>query len=374
MADEAVTPPPPAIPGYEIIQEVGRGGMGVVYKATQTGLDRLVALKMVLAGAHASADDLARFRNEAKIIAQLHHPNIVQIHHVGEHEGKLFFTLEFVEGGSLAQALGSEPWPAQRAAALVEKLARAMHAAHGRGIIHRDMKPANVLLDASGEPRITDFGLAKQLEGSSVGQTATNAALGTPSYMAPEQTGGRHGEIGPRTDVYALGALLYELLTGCPPFRGETAIATILQVLSEESIAPRQRCPAVPPDLETICLKCLSKKIEERYPDAATLADDLHRFCEGEPISARPPNLWRRFARWREKRPGTTVALLFAVSLWLVAMALTGVFSNFLSMPLFAVVAFAFVRPTRRTLAVCAATVLLLSLLAAARAPLGSVM
>jgi predicted Ser/Thr protein kinase len=362
-AGAAAGEPPGAIPGYEILHELGRGAMGVVYKARERDLDRLVAVKMVLAGSHAGPEQLERFRNEARAIAQLRHPNVVQVYHVGEHGGTPFFVLELVEGGSLAQALRDGPWEPRRAAALVEKLARATHAVHGKGIVHRDLKPGNVLLDPHGEPKIADFGLAKRLEEGGAGRTASNAALGTPSYMAPEQTGGRKRDVGPRTDVYALGAILYELLTGRPPFQADTPLDTLLQVVSEEPVPPRRLAPGVPPDLETICLKCLAKKVEDRYPDAAALAEDLRRFGEGEPVAARPPGVWRRFARWREKHPGTTVALILAAAFWLVGLGLTLLLRDFDTMPVFAAVLIAFVRPTRRTLAVCAATVLLLYLL-----------
>jgi serine/threonine protein kinase len=217
------------VPGYEIMGELGRGGMGVVFKARQVRLERLVALKMIKAGAGAGPEQVARFRAEAEAVARLQHPNIVQIHEVGEHRGHPFFSLEFVEGGSLAQRIAGAPFAARAAAELVETLARAVHFAHERGIIHRDLKPSNVLLTPDGAPKITDFGLAKQL-GDDAGQTLSGVILGTPSYMAPEQAGGRNQEIGPATDVYALGAILYELLTGRPPFRASSALDTLEQV------------------------------------------------------------------------------------------------------------------------------------------------
>jgi serine/threonine protein kinase len=310
----------PLVPGYQILSELGRGGMGVVYKARQEGLDRLVALKMILAGSHAGPEQLARFRAEAKAIGHLRHPHIVQVYQVGQHEGKPFLALELAEGGSLAQALDGRPWPAERAAEFVAKLAGAVHAVHGKGIIHRDLKPGNVLL-ADGEPKITDFGLAKVLDacatvggaGSAPALTETGIVLGTPSYMAPEQTGGRSREVGPLVDVYALGAILYELLTGRPPFHADTPLDTMLLVASEEPPPPRKLCPAVPLDLEKVCLKCLAKRSDERYASAAALADDLRRFCAGEPVSARPPGLLRRFGKWQQKHPGTAVALAVAV-------------------------------------------------------------
>ncbi len=360
----------PLVPGYQILSEVGRGGMGVVYKARQEGLDRLVALKMILAGSHAGPEHLARFRAEAKAIGHLRHPNIVQVYQVGQHEGKPFLALEYADGGSLAQALDGRPWPAARAAEFVAKLAGAVHAVHGKGIIHRDLKPGNVLLDADGEPKITDFGLAKVLDacatagpGGAPVLTETGIVLGTPSYMAPEQTSGRSREVGPLTDVYALGAILYELLTGRPPFRAETPLDTMMQVVSEEPTPPRMLCPAVPLDLEKVCLKCLAKRPDERYPSAAALAEDLRRFCAGEPVSARPPGLSRRFVKWQEKHPGTTVALGIAACIWLACFALTALARNFLAAPLFAVALLLFVRPTRKTFAVSAATLLVLCLL-----------
>jgi serine/threonine-protein kinase len=246
-ADEVPTLPPskqppdglpaavPTVPGYEVLGELGRGGMGVVYKARQVKLNRLVALKMILAGGHASEADLLRFKSEAEAVARLRHANVVQIHEVGESEGRPFFSLEFVDGGSLAARLDGTPWPPRQAAQLVQTLARAMHAAHQRGIIHRDLKPANVLLAEDGTPKITDFGLAKQMD-SQRGQTQTGAVLGTPSYMAPEQAGYKPDAqargVGPAADVYALGAILYELLTGRPPFRAETPLDTVLQGVS----------------------------------------------------------------------------------------------------------------------------------------------
>jgi WD40 repeat protein len=290
------------IPGYEILGELGRGGMGVVYKARQIALNRLVALKMVLAGGHASAADLARFRREAEAVARLQHPHIVQIYEVGEADGRPFFSLEYVEGGSLADKLNGTPLAPRQAAELVEVLARAVQAAHERGIVHRDLKPANVLLTADGQPKITDFGLAKRLDGDK-GQTQSGAIVGTPSYMAPEQAGAHARGVGPTADVYALGAILYELLTGRPPFKAATPLDTVLQVVSEEPVAPSRLQPKVPRDLETVCLKCLQKDPAQRYPNARDLAEDLGRFLAGEPISARPVGLWGRAVKWARRRP-----------------------------------------------------------------------
>ncbi len=305
-----------SVPGYEILDVLGRGGMGVVYKARQLRLKRLVALKMILAGAHAGEAEVARFRAEAEAVARLQHPNIVQIHEVDEAAGRPFLALEFVDGGSLAGRLDGTPWPAPRAAELVEALARAMHHAHQHGVVHRDLKPANVLMAADGQPKVTDFGLAKQLD-SAQGQTRTGAILGTPSYMAPEQAGGRSKDIGPATDVYALGAILYELVTGRPPFVAETPLDTVLHVVSEEPVPPRRLNPKLPRDLETVCLKCLEKAPGKRYASALELAEDLGRFRDGEPIRARPVGVPGRAWRWCRRRPlvaGLT-ALVLALGL-----------------------------------------------------------
>jgi tetratricopeptide (TPR) repeat protein/predicted Ser/Thr protein kinase len=321
-------------PEYEILAELGRGGMGVVYQARHKRLNRIVALKMIRAGAHASPDLLARFHIEAEALASLQHPNIVQLYEVGTHDGCPYMAMEFLNGGSLdGHVTGQSP---RAAAKLVETLARAMHAAHLRGIVHRDLKPANVLLAVSGQrsaisadreiapaeltaesylltaiPKITDFGLAKRLtEGK--GQTSTGAILGSPSYMAPEQAEGRVHDIGPATDVYALGAILYELFTGRPPFLGLSNVDTIKKVVSDEPAAPRRLCSKLPRDLETICLKCLEKEPAKRYATADSLADDLHRFLGGEPIAARPAGVAERAWKWARRRPAW--ALLIGVS------------------------------------------------------------
>jgi serine/threonine protein kinase len=287
----------PQVPGYEILAELGRGGMGVVYKARQVSLNRLVALKMILAAEYAGMDELVRFRKEAEAVAGLQHPNIVQIHDIGEQNGLPFFCLEYVDGGGLADKLRGAPLAPREAARLVATLAEAVHYAHQRGILHRDLKPANILLTSEGLPKITDFGLAKRLDHSS-GQTRSGAIVGTPSYMAPEQAQGRSKMAGPTADVYALGAMLYECLTGRPPFKAETALDTLLQVLNQEPMAPRRLQPKVPRDLDTICLKCLQKNPQKRYSSAADLAADLERFLEGQPIAMRPPSLLQRLARF----------------------------------------------------------------------------
>jgi uncharacterized protein (TIGR03067 family) len=301
----------PRIGDYQVLDEIGRGGMGVVYKAEQLSLKRPVALKMILAGSHAGRDHLTRFRNEAEAVARLQHPNIVQIYQISEHEGKPYLALEYVDGGTLAGRLSAVGYrqsaKPQETAGLVECLARAVHHAHKRNIIHRDLKPGNVLLMADGTPKITDFGLAKQLQGdtpttASGAATVTGAIMGTPSYMAPEQADGKKRVIGPAVDVYALGAILYELLTGQPPFKGDSPMSTAIKVVTEEPIPPHRLQPRVPRDLETICLKCLEKDPAKRYETAEALADDLRRFQQGEPISARRQGVIGRTARWVLKR------------------------------------------------------------------------
>jgi len=300
----------PSIPGYEVIRELGRGGMGVVYLARQSGLNRLVALKMILAGEYSRPQDRARFRGEAEAVARLEHPNLVKIHETGEHDGRPYFSMEYVDGGRLADSLRGTPVPPRRAAQLVETLARATHAAHERGVIHRDLTPSNVLLTSEGEPKIVDFGLAKLTVGGS-GRTETGDILGTPSYMAPEQATGQSKEVGPAADVYALGAILYDMLTGRPPFKGESVLDTLAQVVNNEPVTPCRLQPKVPRDLETICLKCLSKEPNRRYSSAAALADDLRRFLAGEPVRARPIGAAGRTARWARRRPA--IASLLAV-------------------------------------------------------------
>lgn len=301
------------VSGYEILSELGRGGMGVVYKARQVKLKRLVALKMILAGAHAGAKELTRFRIEAEAVARIQHPNIVQIYEIGEHDGLPFFSLEYVEGGTLEKKMARKPLPFDEAAQLIETLARAVHAAHQRGIVHRDLKPANVLLTPQGQPKITDFGVAKQLDAMEA-QTGTGAVMGTPIYMAPEQAAGKSKEIGPATDVYSLGAMLYVMLTGQPPFRGETAFDTLMLVIGEEPPPPSRFQPKLPRDLETICLKCLRKAPSRRYPSAEELAADLRRYLNDEPIRARPIGPAERLWRWIAKNPLPTT-LLVAVTL-----------------------------------------------------------
>jgi eukaryotic-like serine/threonine-protein kinase len=314
--------PRPQVEGYTILSELGRGGMGVVYKARQQKLNRIVALKMVLAGAHAGADQLARFYTEAEAVAHLQQPHIVQIHEVGEHAGLPYFSLEYVDGGSLSEQIDGKPQPVEDAGRMVELLARAMAYAHGQGIVHRDLKPANVLITREGEPKITDFGLAKRLESDS-SQTKSGTLMGTPNYMAPEQAKGLVHEIGPLADVYALGVILYEMLTGRTPFLGTSILDTLQQVRNLEPVPPSRLQPKVPRDLETICLKCLQKEPVKRYESAAGLADDLHRFLAGEPILARPVVLPERCWRWCQRNP-RIAALSAAVLLLLVSLAVGG--------------------------------------------------
>jgi tRNA A-37 threonylcarbamoyl transferase component Bud32 len=311
-----------AVPGYEVMGLLGRGGMGVVYKARQVQADRVVALKMILHAEHAGDDEHARFQTEARAIARLQHPQIVQVYEVGEHRGIPFFSLEFCPGGGLDQKLAGTPLEAKAAAALVEKLARAMQAAHQANVIHRDLKPANVLLTAEGEPKLTDFGLAKRLDEQ--GRTHTGAIMGTPSYMAPEQAGGGK-DVGPAADVYALGAILYECLTGRPPFKAATPLDTIMQVVSDEPVPPRLLNPQVERDLETICLKCLAKEPRKRYPCATELAEDLARYLHGDPITSRTSNVLDRLARTLERHQlDVEVSSWGVMLLWFAVIILVG--------------------------------------------------
>ncbi len=315
--------PVPAIAGYEILGELGRGGMGVVYHARQVRLNRPCALKMILAGAHADAVAATRFLAEATAIARLRHPNVVQIHHIGEADGLPYFELEYLEGGGLDRRLDGIPWPARRAGALVEPLARAIAEAHRLGLVHRDLKPANVLLAADGTPKITDFGLVKWLAADSR-VTATDSIMGSPSYMAPEQAEGHTDLVGPAADVYALGAILYELLTGRPPFRAATVLETLDQVKHAEPVPPTRLVPGLPRDAETVCLKCLEKDPSKRYGSADALAEDLRRFLEDRPIRSRPIPSYERSWRWcRRNRTMASLIGLAATLTVLVAIVST---------------------------------------------------
>jgi serine/threonine protein kinase len=333
------------IPGYEVLQVLGEGGMGIVFKARQLRPERVVALKMVRAGPHARADQLARFRTEIEAAAQMRHANIVPIFEAGDCAGQPFFSMEYVDGGSLADRLDRTPQPAVPAARLIATLARAIQAAHQQGIIHRDLKPGNILLvgrqpAASADaalagsarlddctPKITDFGLAKWMTTSGELQprtnlTASGAILGTPSYLAPEQAEGKNGDIGPSADIYALGAILYELLTGRPPFVGESTLDVLEQVCFQEPVAPSRLRPRMPRDLETICLKCLAKTPGKRYASAADLADDLERFLAGRPIMARPTPPWEKGVKWARRQPA--LAALTGVSVVAIALFFAG--------------------------------------------------
>jgi serine/threonine-protein kinase len=321
------------IPGYELLGILGRGGMGIVFRARQISLKRQVALKMILTGRHARPSDRQRFQKEAEAVARLQHPNIVQIYEVGQQNELPYFSLEFVNAGSLAQFLGGVPQPPRVSAELIVQLAGAMHYAHKRGIVHRDLKPANILLHldesrilrdgqspdtavfrelTSYVPKISDFGLATHVGGDE--HPRTGAIVGTPSYMAPEQAG-RAGTVGPAADVYALGAILYEMLTGRPPFKATTLQETAQQVLAQEPVPPRQLQPKIPRDLETICLACLQKEPTARYASAEALGEDLRRFLANEPILAHAAGLPDRVLLWAQRRPGTAVNIAVLVVL-----------------------------------------------------------
>jgi WD40 repeat protein len=321
-------PPPAQVPGYELLAELGRGGMGIVYKAHHKTLNRIVALKMILAGGHAGPLELQRFRQEAEAVARLQHPNIVQIHEIGAHAGLSYLALEYVDGGTLAQKTAGVPQPPREAARLVELLARAVQHAHQNGIIHRDLTPGNVLLSADGAPKLTDFGLARSVHDPQK-ITATGAIVGTPGYLAPEQAQGDPTGVSPATDVYSLGAILYSLVTGRPPFQASSPLKTILETVAREPVPPNRVRPGIPFDLETICLRCLHKEPGRRYATAADLAEDLRRFLADEPIRARPVSRAERAWKWvRRNRAvslasagvlltllaGTAVSTLFALS------------------------------------------------------------
>jgi eukaryotic-like serine/threonine-protein kinase len=310
----------PDLEGYEILASLGYGGMGVVYKARQRSLNRPVALKMVRAGELARPEQLDRFRFEAEAAARLRHPNIVQIYDVGERDGLPFFALELLEGGSLEARLAGKPQPERQAAELATTLAGAVHAAHRAGIVHRDLKPSNVLFAGDGTPKITDFGLAKRLDDDD-GHTRTGQVMGSPGFMAPEQARGRTREVGAAADIYSLGAILYQMLTGRPPFHGASPMETMLQVIHDEPVPPSRLRPKLSRDLETICLRCLAKEPGRRYPTAAALAEDLDRFLAGAPIRARPTSSRERLVKWARREPA---AASLAVVVAAVAVGLVG--------------------------------------------------
>ncbi len=300
-----------APPGYELIRELGRGGAGVVYEAQQLGLNRTVALKVIRPWLYSDPAVAARFRAEAEAAARFAHPNIIHVYEVGEHDGQGFLALEFASGGSLHAKLAGTPQPPRDAAETVEALALAVHYAHGHGIVHRDLKPANVVLTDDGVPKITDFGLAKLMKNDS-GMTRTGDVVGTPSYMAPEQARGSAGSITPATDVYALGAILYEMLTGRPPFQGSTPLSTLEQISDHDPLPPGRLQRHTPRDIETICLKCLEKDPKRRYQSAQALALDLRRFLDGHSIVARPATAWDQAWKWARRKPAAATALAIA--------------------------------------------------------------
>jgi tetratricopeptide (TPR) repeat protein len=302
----------PEIAEYDLLQLLGEGGMGVVYRARHRGLNRLVALKMLRGGSQARRDFFARFRLEAESVARLRHPNVIQIYDINEAGGLPYVALELLDGGSLDDRLGGNPQPGRLAAEIAITLAGAVQVAHEAGIIHRDLKPANVLFTSDGVLKVTDFGLAKRVD-SDDGHTQSGAIMGSPSYMAPEQARGQSRDVGPAADIYALGAVLYEMLTGRPPFKGATPLETVRQVVDDDPVAPSRLVPRVPRDLETICLKCLHKDPARRYGSARALADDLKRYLAGEPIAARRIPFWERGAKWVRRHPGRSLAAAMVI-------------------------------------------------------------
>src|SRR5436190_10266704 len=303
---------------YELLEEIGRGGQGVVYRARQKSLNRTVALKVIGLGHFASTPHLRRFRHEAEAAASLEHPQIVPIYEIGERDGSCYFSMKFVEGGQLDEVVRREAMSIRRAAELLVKVARTVHFGHEHGILHRDIKPGNILLDRHGEPHLTDFGLARLIEQES---TVTNSfdVLGTPSYMAPEQAAGHAKELTAAADVYALGAVFYQMLTSEPPFAGGTTYETIRMVLESEPRHPRLRNPKVDVDLATVCLKCLEKDPRKRYPTALELAEDLEHWLRHEPIRARRSGLFTRGRKWLRRNPATAVLIPALVGLVVLA-------------------------------------------------------
>jgi serine/threonine protein kinase len=310
----------PSIDGFEILYRLGSGGMGVVYKARQTSLNRTVALKLIRAGQQADEEEVKRFHAEAEAAANLDHPGIVPVHEIGVQDGQYYFAMGFVDGPSLAEKGAENPLlPPRKAAAYIKTVAEAIQFAHSRGVIHRDLKPGNILIDSNGEPKVTDFGLAKRVEADS-SLTASGQVLGTPSYMPPEQAAGRIDEVRETADVYSLGATLYALLTGRPPFQSANQLDTLLQVLDQEPVAPRKLNAKIPLDLETVCLRCLEKEREHRYDSAQALAEELQRYLNGEPIKARPISTTERVLRWCRRNPRIAVTSAVAAVLGLVLM------------------------------------------------------
>ncbi len=307
---------------YEVQAELGRGGMGVVYRARQVSLNRSVALKMIRSAALASDDEIRRFQNEAEAVARLDHPHIVPVYEVGEHDGQRYFSMKLIGGQPLHEAPGSYIANPNAAAGLLVTVAEAIHHAHQRGILHRDLKPSNILLDEHGRPHVTDFGLAKRVEGDE-GMTPSLAVLGTPGYMAPEQARGKTRLVTTLSDVYGLGAILYALMTGKAPFSGETALETLDRVRLQPPVAPSRIDPKVPRDLETICLKCLEKEPARRYASAEALAKDLSRYLAGEPILARPAGMAERAVKWARRSPA--IAALLGLVALVTALGLAGV-------------------------------------------------
>ena len=322
VADAVLHDPPDPLPGtlvryfgdYELLQEIARGGMGVVYEAKQVSLNRTVALKMILSGQLASEAEVRRFHQEAEAAANLDHANIVPIYEVGVYKGRHYFTMKLIEGGPLSEHLGRLKGDHRAAAGLMAKVARGVHFAHQRGILHRDLKPANILLDPEDQPHVTDFGLAKLVDGQQ-GLTITQpgGVLGTPAYMPPEQASGQK-DLTTAADVYSLGAILYVLLTGEPPFRAATPLDTMRQVMDKTPRAPRTVNAAVPRDLETICLKCLEKNPQQRYDSAGALADELERWLNHEPITARPVSVGGKMVRWCRRNPALAAVIALAAS------------------------------------------------------------
>src|SRR5438270_2615260 len=299
---------------YELLQEIGRGGQGVVYRAHQKSLNRTVALKVIALGPWTTETHLKRFRREAEAAASLEHPGIVPIHEVGERDGQCYFSMKFVEGGQLDEVVRREPMPIRPAVELIVKVARTVHYAHEHGILNRDIKPGNILLDQHGEPHLTDFGLARLVEADST-VTGTLDVLGTPSYMAPEQAAGNNTEISRNTDVYGLGAVLYQLLTGHPPFAGGTTYETVKLLLETEPRPPRQLNPKVDRDLSTICLKCLEKDPKRRYASALSLAEDLEHWLKHEPILARHAGIFAHGKKWVRRNPAIAALIAALVAL-----------------------------------------------------------